>query len=384
MKTPKDNGKESQYSFDEVNAIVDRYRNDVIGHAIFKEILEDTLNFLMTSPGKRVVLIYGPTGCGKTKLGEILVNRITNTIAASTEHDPGRIIAAMSRVPSSHSSTYDWNDVYIHALQALNEPLIDFKTNVRETRRDAEGKVVLERTSKNILRRTLIKCLENRKLRMYFWDEGHHFAKFANAKLLLQQMENIKYILDESKTSFVLAGIYDILELKDLSGQLGRRAIKKHFCRYNLENESDKVNFNLYLFTLQSKLPLPQKPNFVDDATFFYERCLGCAGILKDLLSDSLVTALMNGMTTLTKDVIEENVDWPTLAKIKEEIEEGEALVSVLAQEEAKQKVQFFLGTSSPSEENKSSVQVGSLKKQNNSQGKRVGERKPHRDPIGE
>ena len=133
-----------------------------------------------------------------------------------------------------------------------------------------------------------------------FIDEAQHLLKLASGRKLLDQMDVIKSIVDETSTLHALFGTYDLLMLRDLSDQLSRRCIDVHFPRYRAEQKGDRQSFINSVFALQEDLPIPVSPDLPSQWDFLYERSLGCIGILKDWLVDALEHALRLGEKVVT------------------------------------------------------------------------------------
>src|SRR2546426_6099571 len=83
----------------------------------------------------------------------------------------------------------------------------------------------------------------------------------------------------------ILTGTYELLPLRNLNGQAARRGLEIHFPRYQFQHEPDQLAFQRTLLTLLQQIPLKVevKP-LVDQWSYFYERCIGCIGVLKDWL----------------------------------------------------------------------------------------------------
>ena len=61
-------------------------------------------------------------------------------------------------------------------------------------------------------------------------------------------------------TVHVLCGTYELLRIRNLSGQLSRRSIDIHFPRYDATKASDRRNFIKVLQTFAEQLPLAELP----------------------------------------------------------------------------------------------------------------------------
>jgi hypothetical protein len=101
------------------------------------------------------------------------------------------------------------------------------------------------------------------------------------------------------------AGTYELLAMRDLSGQLGRRSIDVHLRCYHATNEEDRKAFKLALRTFQKLLPLEPGLDLVKKWQYCYAHTIGCIGILKDWLTLALIEALDTPAGTITLDILE-------------------------------------------------------------------------------
>jgi hypothetical protein len=185
----------------------------------------------------------------------------------------------------------------------------------------------------------------------------------------------------------VLVGTYDLLGLLNLSAQLSRRSIEIHFPRYHADQPEDLKEFKKLLRTFQRFLPLIEEPNLVGHYDYFYERCLGCTGMLKTLLNKALAAALEQQERTLTPKRWEQHAETPQkLTHMLREIREGE---KALEEDETHlQDLRALLGVESvssregPPKENSVLLPTQSASSPN-AKGKRVGQRRAKRDPVG-
>jgi hypothetical protein len=136
-------------------------------------------------------------------------------------------------------------------------------------------------------------------------DDAQHFGILSSGRKVLDQLNIIKSVSDESSVTHALCGTYEIIPFRNLSGQLSRRSINIHFSRYHADNEAQRQEFITVLYTFQEHLPLREIPDLVTRWDYFYERSIGCIGVLKDWLTRSLSLALESNSHTLPLKFIE-------------------------------------------------------------------------------
>jgi hypothetical protein len=103
-----------------------------------------------------------------------------------------------------------------------------------------------------------------------------------------------------------MIGTYELLALRNLSGQLSRRSIDIHFPRYGTSMEDIK-SFQDVLWSFQKRLPLLVEPNLMKHWEYCYVHSVGCVGILKDWLTRSLEDALSENARTIGIKILERN-----------------------------------------------------------------------------
>jgi len=184
-------------------------------------------------------------------------------------------------------------------------------------------------------------------------------------------MDTLKSLANLTGTTHVLIGTYELLGFSQLSAQLDRRSCEIHFPRYHIDIPEEMLAFKRILLTFQRHLPLTGEPDLVAHAEYFYERSVGCVGVLKDWLTRALAAALEDGQETLTQTVLERQT-LPTrkLLRMAREIREGEETLT--ANGRAQTELRSLLGMS-----------IESVEQQNTGSPRKVGKRKPVRDLVG-
>jgi len=101
----------------------------------------------------------------------------------------------------------------------------------------------------------------------------------------------------------VLVGTYDLLDLRNLSSQAARRGHDIHFPRYQFQQEADQIAFQRALRGLLEHISLQMDlQDLMNHWYYFYERSIGCIGVLKDWLVRTLSDALHSGADTFMLD----------------------------------------------------------------------------------
>jgi len=106
---------------------------------------------------------------------------------------------------------------------------------------------------------------------------------------------------------YILTGTYELLALRNLNGQTARRGLEIHFPRYQFQHEPDQIAFQRSLLTLLEQVPLEVDVEpFLHQWPYFYERSIGCIGVLKDWLIRAVAATLADEQPKLLFDRIQE------------------------------------------------------------------------------
>ena len=359
------------------------FETKVVAHQRLKEVHASLLQALRYPAGVSLILAVGPTGVGKTTLRRRMERQLVEDAQTSPTCSPGHIPVVGLEVPAPDGRNFNWKDYYTRALLALDEPFVADKITyeVCDMHRDEQGRLVIGRSlTIPDLRRALEKTLLHRQPRAFIVDEAQHFRKMASGRRLLDQMDNLKSLASMTNTVHVLVGTYELLGLTNLSAQLSRRSLVLHFPRYYADNAEDLKEFRKLVRTLQRHLPLVVEPDLESHADEFYERCLGCTGMLKTWLNRALAAALEQQAKTITRALWQRHAEPRSkLVQMIREIREGE---QALAEDEAHHqelRTLLHLPCTDPLENDAAANPQGSPQ----SQPIPVGQRAPHRDPVG-
>jgi type II secretory pathway predicted ATPase ExeA len=357
------------------------FYHKIVAHPRLMAIDQELKQAIQYAPKGRLILLFGPTGVGKTTLRRGVERALIDALLPELEQDRGRIPVASVEAVAPEQGNFDWPDFYQRALLRLHEPLANDKIVYDAALEDGasdrqqKGQVVSQaKANLRTLRQALEKCLRHRRPAAFIIDDAHHLQKIAGPRRLQDQMDAVKSLANRSDAVHVLIGTYELLNLTNLNDQLSRRSYPIAFTRYQPSCEEDVNAFKAVLKTFQHHLPLSKEPNLVQHWDYFYEHSAGCVGILKLWLCDTLAAALEHDQKTLTDSYLQRYAMSPDrLMNIVREIIEGERKQEEL--EEQRRHIRAALGLALDpvfTEPSKPPRKIG-----------RVGERRPVRDPIG-
>ncbi|MHC5761612.1 ATP-binding protein [Nostoc sp.] len=354
------------------------FENYTVAHPRLKEVYEILMRTIAEPAGASFIFVYGPSGIGKTTLRLRVEQKLTEIALPKLESDRSRVPVVGVEAVAPESRNFNWKDYYTRALIALEEPLIDHKFDygVRGISRDNFGKINVEsKVVAPALRRALENALIHRHPDVFFVDEAQHFGKMASGYKLQDQLD-FKSVANMTGILHCLLGTYELLTFRNLSGQLSRRSVDIHFRRYCADNSEDVQAFKSVLLTFQQQMPLAEAPDLVSHWEYFYERTLGCVGILKNWLTRVLKDALDRQATTVTlKDLQKRAWSVAQCQRMFKEIQEGERQLSETETDVQNLRSALGLGAKPivlPEETPKTTRPP-----------RKVGKRKAKRDPIG-
>lgn len=350
-----------------------------VNHPKLQEVEDLVMRSIRKPDGALLIFVYGATGVGKTTLRLKIEQQLIESALPELQQDRGKIPVVGVEAVAPESGNFNWKDYFTRALIALDEPLIEHKINIDynipEIRRNSEGEILIKQsTSAAKLRQALEKALFHRHPDIFFVDEAQHLSKMSSGQKLQNQLDCLKSLANMSGVIHGLFGTYELLIFRNLSAQLSRRSIDIHFPRYKANNSEDIKIFKSVLLTFQRHLPLEEEPDLINEWDYFYERSLGCVGILKDWLTRTLTDVLEKGEATITQKHLKRRA-WSAAQckRMLQEIEEGEKQLEETPEEVSELRKSLGLEPETIEETLKTSTK-GS---------RRVGQRKAKRDPIG-
>ncbi len=353
-----------------ISARIAYFKNYTVAHPKLTEVAQKLVDAIHEPGGAALIFVFGPTGVGKSTLLRRVTQKLLEEALPLMDVDKGYIPIAGVEIKTPEDSNFDWNDFYVRALMALDEPMIEKKIN----RTGAKVK----------LRLALESALRNRHPDAFYIDEAQNFGKVASGRKLQDQTDCIKSLANLAQTRFILCGIYELLTLRNLSGQLCRRSQSIHFPRYLAGSEQDRKAFKSTLSTLQKCLPLLEPPDLVAHWEFCYERSIGCVGVLKDLLLRTLSATLNKdgdqAITFTLKDLEQHAWSMEECLVMLREAKEGEQQLASQSGSHDELRIALGLDTATSKQSEQSTT---SSKKTSERKARSVGKPSPRRRSVG-
>lgn len=288
-----------------------RFKAYATSHTLLAEVDKQISRAIHEPAGFAFVLLYGPSGVGKTMLIRQLEHRAGVVrepafagFAGGLRHPhpfaPVPLLLLEARPPDG--ATFNRAEYYQVALKQLGEYPYDPSWEQKKGRgKDAKFNDSAE------LRQIYEAALQRRGVRTIILDEAQHLLKLASGVKLVDQLDWLKSMTNTTGVLHILTGTYELLPLRNLNGQAARRGLEIHFPRYQFQHEPDQLAFQRTLLTLLQQIPLKVEIQLlIDQWAYFYERCIGCIGVLKDWLVRALAASLEASQSELLLERIQE------------------------------------------------------------------------------
>jgi energy-coupling factor transporter ATP-binding protein EcfA2 len=286
---------------DDSESRLERFRTFTVAHPRLVKAKEALINAIRGAEPNSLIFVFGPTGVGKTTLRLKTERLITEEMLSELHEDHTRIPVVSVEAVAPESGSFNWRDHYKRLLHRLEEPLIDCKLSRRAEESCTAPMVGFMPTSRAVgteYRYAVEQAIRYRRPIAVMIDEAQHLGKISSGRRLLDQLDVVKSIANQTKTVHVLFGTYDLLAFRNLNGQLSRRSIDVHLARYRAEDSEDRQTFINVVRSFEKELPFEDPPDLVNDWEFLYERSLGCVGVLKEWLVRAATVAAQRGRLT--------------------------------------------------------------------------------------
>jgi DNA polymerase III delta prime subunit len=270
-----------------------------INHKLLDDAIQAVFQAIRNADRDSLIFGYGPPGVGKTTLADLVVAKIIQLHLQSLKIDCQWIPAGRFQLEAPPSGSYRWEDAFRVAMVSMGEPLVEFKLPPRSAEEFTSYPKVFERSDVRRYYRAYLNMLKFRHPELVLFDDAQYLGRVSSKKLT-NQMDVAKCLAYESNTRHGFIGTYELLALRNLSGQISRRStMDVHFRRYRNE-KSDRVFFGKAIRTFEAYIPVELRPELEVHLDELMEGSVGCVGNLKKWMERALNLALNDGGRQLT------------------------------------------------------------------------------------
>jgi putative transposase len=301
------------------------FKEYAVSHSQLAKVDRELMRAIREPAGFAHVLVYGPSGVGKTTMIRQITRRLNEMLspqsaAKSVVHSQDNLpllplLLLETRPPDG--GAFNRADYYRTALKLLGEPFYERRLLVNidseqvwEKKGRGRSKAAQFNDSPE-LRHALEDAMSRRGVQAVILDEAQHLIKLgsgSSAGKLLDQLDWIKSMTNVTGVVHILIGTYELLSFRNLSGQASRRGLDLHFPRYLFQHEPDRQAFQGVLLALLKQVPLlVEIEMLMQHWVYFYERSIGCVGVLKDWLIRAVAAALYDGSEVLTLEYLQDH-----------------------------------------------------------------------------
>lgn len=291
---------------------------------------------------RRLILLIGPTGVGKTALLRKLVRRRINKNAEAIRKNRELVPAFMVEVEAPDKGPFRFPTLYREALREMQAALPELSQPVVSHRSAPVyplcigAEAIRRRGDQDALKERFMTNLIDRKVEIASFDEAVNIFKVGRPRSQTERLQQLKDQADKLKTftnktpaAVILAGAYDFFELTLTSGQLARRSLIIHMEPYRM-TESGLDGFLKALMGLISYLPSAHELDPAVHGTELFLQCLGCIGTVKNILTEGLSLAVKANRPLTIKLLRRAYFSAAQLKVMRQEMDDGALAVSEL------------------------------------------------------
>ena len=226
---------------------------------------------------------------------------------------------------------FSWTDFYQDSLtNSLQVPFV-------ENRKDLEAMLmhfIREGAKKRItgktiadLRRAFIDATNSRKPIAVLIDEIHEMCKVTGTEKAHDNLDVLKSLSDALDCAVIGAGTSRAYKMLYINEQATRRADTIRLPRYT-SCDADVIEFRDLIYHIEHTLNVPFSSDVSGDVTYFYNRTLGCVGVLMDWVQKAMsLAARRGGRKILRSDLDRKAQDGNQLRTLARSIRDADDLL---------------------------------------------------------
>src|SRR5579871_5813054 len=144
---------------------VRQFRLQTVAHPVLLAVKDQLVAAINEAPAGSIVMVFGPTGVGKTTLRLKVQQLLCEQIRTALETDPSRLPFVAVEAAAADNTNFRWRDHYYRTLIELNEPMLDNKVApqwIRPTN-ESHGQPIIRHAPAIDLRTALESAIRHRR-----------------------------------------------------------------------------------------------------------------------------------------------------------------------------------------------------------------------------
>lgn len=297
-----------------------------ISHRNWQEAVASLFALLTAASPGEVVVVVGPSRCGKTKLIDHVCDLLfPDKSVFSGGKAPYVIVDAVNAGPNGSFSTKSFT---LRMLATIKHPFYSLDNSDLEQM--SEYKLLkMDRSTESSLRIALERAFIIRGVLYLFIDEAQH-ASYATKGAMGAHavLDSWKCFAKSTQVVLVIVGAYPILNILQNSPHILGRKHQVHLPRY-YPTEADLNEFVGILDAYETKLSIRGiKSDLKKHTRLLYGGSLGCIGLLRAWLMRAYAYAQIHDNSISEKLLLVTKLPDSDLREIAAEIEHGEILLN--------------------------------------------------------
>src|SRR5216683_5665970 len=284
----------------EAHTQLEAFKAVKVKHPRLDEVDQHVTQALDEHAGYTHLLLYGPSGVGKSTVIHWIAERF-----CADEPNQARVPVVLVEARPSDTGTYVRLDYYRQVLTTLKahvvvkELLVNITTAPKPTRGSRHVTEWLD------LREAVEQAVARLQVQAVVIDEAQHLMQVAAPHKPADQLDWLKSMTNWTHVLHVLVGTYDVFDFRNLHGQAARRGRDLHFPRSHVDTTSERQEFVGALRYLLEHVPLTCDVSALLARWRWFADCsLGCVGILKDWLVQTVAATLGDADPALTLEAL--------------------------------------------------------------------------------
>jgi len=330
----------------EIDPLVAKFREEIILHPHFQDGLDELAERIQYGDKQSITAIIGPTSVGKTAMIDEFSHEFSESMATVPEENRTRLLSMELAAPEA--GPFKWkDDLYIPALEALNEPCADWKIDVNKIRErfnsgDCHPAFATQKLHVSDYRNLFYKAVDRADVIAALFDEADHLRRPTSDSGIFQNYDSLKSRSNACSAHFALFGTVLLTDIFKQNGQISKRIYPIWQAPYSIKEMS---LFCSGLLSIEEKSPVKLSFSIVQKQNELFSDSLGYLGLAHEQFDRAIVRAIDRGQKHLSwTDMTRERLHTSQLEGILNDTIQFMNVMKEL-DESLKQKRRIFFGS---------------------------------------